>query len=329
MKCPLCDSSDYQLQAKDYQGFVENTFFDLHLCNNCLTSFVDSSKVETAIYEKIYGNKGEGGYQRYYDYATKVKLATDKLQFLAHEETTYLPLYDYLSKQKTKLDILEVGCGFGYTTFAVSELGHNIAGIDVASSAIDFATKEFGNFYKHQDVKDLDEDKKYDLIYAHEVIEHLSDTQGFINNLKRVLKPNGVIHLTTPNKDYATKTNPSAIWLTVLPPHHIFWGTTKGLERMAKLHSLNISFFDFENHYGRQENRLNEVRRLKNPNLPAPVIVNNTETEVPLPMHKQFVLRLLYLPIIQQLTTRYLTEFLNFRDYKTNAIFLMNEDESK
>jgi 2-polyprenyl-3-methyl-5-hydroxy-6-metoxy-1,4-benzoquinol methylase len=43
------------------------------------------------------------------------------------------------------------------------------------------------------------EDQKFDAIYAKEVIEHILDTPGFLNSLKKVLKPNSKIWLSTPN----------------------------------------------------------------------------------------------------------------------------------
>lgn len=53
--------------------------------------------------------------------------------------------------------------------------------------------------------KNLNQDfhfgKKYDLILAVEIIEHLENPFHFLANLKHNLKPNGVIIITTPNVD--------------------------------------------------------------------------------------------------------------------------------
>lgn len=43
------------------------------------------------------------------------------------------------------------------------------------------------------------EDHSFDFVFAGEIIEHLVDTKKFLREIKRVLKPNGFLILTTPN----------------------------------------------------------------------------------------------------------------------------------
>ena len=43
-------------------------------------------------------------------------------------------------------------------------------------------------------------DHSFDLIIIQDVIEHLNETKSFIKEVKRVLKPKGMIYLSTPNK---------------------------------------------------------------------------------------------------------------------------------
>ena len=45
--------------------------------------------------------------------------------------------------------------------------------------------------------------ERYDVIIASEIIEHVFDTDFFIEELKRILKPNGRIIITTPNMHFA------------------------------------------------------------------------------------------------------------------------------
>lgn len=43
-------------------------------------------------------------------------------------------------------------------------------------------------------------DKAFDLIIIQDVIEHIADVKNFYSEVKRVLKSNGIIYLSTPNK---------------------------------------------------------------------------------------------------------------------------------
>jgi SAM-dependent methyltransferase len=50
-----------------------------------------------------------------------------------------------------------------------------------------------------EDKLDL-KDNQADIIYCSEVLEHMPNPKGFLNDIKRVLKPNGYLVLTTPNE---------------------------------------------------------------------------------------------------------------------------------
>jgi len=45
-------------------------------------------------------------------------------------------------------------------------------------------------------------DREFDVVFAGEVVEHLLDTVGFLGECRRILRPRGVLLLTTPNLAY-------------------------------------------------------------------------------------------------------------------------------
>jgi len=99
--------------------------------------------------------------------------------------------------------ILEAGCGTGNVVIPIVAAGYrNIIGLDFSESAINKARIKFpeGKFIVG-DIKSLPfEDDKFDFICSLGVIEHFNDPMPLLAEMKRVLKKNGVLYLTTPNK---------------------------------------------------------------------------------------------------------------------------------
>lgn len=241
--CPSCFSNTYFVS--ELNGYIEETHYNIFQCNVCGLQFA-SGDVENLgmIYESIYKHSSYvAGYDRYLRYFNEIQeLNSDKaINYLTKKEDTYLYVYKYLSSIDGIQDfkILEVGSGLGYFTYALSQIGYDIIGVDLSSDAVDKAVQAFGNIFRAIDINDLDE--KFDIIIATEVIEHVTSPIGFLNKLKRLLNKDGEIILTTPRKyDFQT----DAIWLTELPPLHLFWYTTKSLKLIGD--QVGLEFLEIE-----------------------------------------------------------------------------------
>lgn len=90
---------------------------------------------------------------------------------------------------------------------------------------------------------------EFDLIFAGEIIEHLVDTDRFLQDVARCLKPNGNLIITTPN--LASFENRARLLFGVYP-EWVDWCTTEGtdhvrsytvkiLKRQLVSHGFNIS----------------------------------------------------------------------------------------
>lgn len=106
-----------------------------------------------------------------------------------------------LTKNKT---ILDVACGEGYGSHFLAESAHSVMGIDVDPKAIEHAQQRYqaSNLqFMQADACDLPiEDQSIDVVVCFETLEHLEDHDGLMASFKRVLKPNGHLVLSSPDK---------------------------------------------------------------------------------------------------------------------------------
>jgi 2-polyprenyl-3-methyl-5-hydroxy-6-metoxy-1,4-benzoquinol methylase len=97
--------------------------------------------------------------------------------------------------------MLDIGCSNGDWALYWSKQGWNCSGVDIDKEHVEIASKR-GINAKHCDLNHENlpfEDKSFDLIFAGEVLEHLIDTDGFMRELRRCVRPGGLVLITTPN----------------------------------------------------------------------------------------------------------------------------------
>jgi SAM-dependent methyltransferase len=103
---------------------------------------------------------------------------------------------DYVKNKK----VLDYGCGTGYGTYMLSKFAQSVVGVDVSGESVAYAKEHFvSDNVIFKDINELG-NEKYDVIVSFQVIEHVKNDKTYINSLKKLLNPNGVLLLTTPNK---------------------------------------------------------------------------------------------------------------------------------
>jgi SAM-dependent methyltransferase len=107
--------------------------------------------------------------------------------------------------------VLDAGCGVGYGSAMLADAGaSDVVGIDVASDAIAAAAEANQQVeFVIGDVHALPfEDSSFDLVVCFEVIEHVTEQDAVIAELARVLMPDGVLAISSPNRGVYPAGNP-------------------------------------------------------------------------------------------------------------------------
>lgn len=100
--------------------------------------------------------------------------------------------------------ILDIACGTGYGSALLADLGaKRVMGLDIDQACIDYASRYHARSNTNYAVADAattkQENESCDLITSFETIEHTSDPSAVITEFARVLKPGGVLVISTPN----------------------------------------------------------------------------------------------------------------------------------
>jgi 2-polyprenyl-3-methyl-5-hydroxy-6-metoxy-1,4-benzoquinol methylase len=102
--------------------------------------------------------------------------------------------------------VLDVGCASRHRRAdwlhgLIAEQCSDLVGIDLDETAVEKLRAD-GHDIRLGDARDFDLGRKFEVVWAGEVIEHIDDMRGFLQSVKRHLEPNGRLVLTTPNAFY-------------------------------------------------------------------------------------------------------------------------------
>ena len=102
--------------------------------------------------------------------------------------------------------VLDAGCGTGYGSAELAQSAAKVIGFDFAPDAAAYAKRTYPLANLQFASASCDTlpfpDARFDLVVAFEVIEHLNHYRRFIAETARVLKDDGILIVSTPNKSY-------------------------------------------------------------------------------------------------------------------------------
>lgn len=100
--------------------------------------------------------------------------------------------------------VLDLGCGEGYGSFMLSEDAGFVVGVDIDPECVRHASSKYsgGNLrFVEGSITDVPDGRdSYDVIVCFEVLEHIDGHNQLMDEVKRLLKPDGVFIVSTPDK---------------------------------------------------------------------------------------------------------------------------------
>lgn len=120
--------------------------------------------------------------------------------------------------------LLDIGCAAGYSLQAAREAGWEVEGIDPSRWAVEEAWRTFGIRVRQGPVEGARwDDASFDAVVMADVVEHLSDPRPVLAEVRRLLKPGGVLYLTTPDYNCVWSRVMRNRWWMVIPEHNYYF----------------------------------------------------------------------------------------------------------
>jgi O-antigen biosynthesis protein len=123
-----------------------------------------------------------------------------RYEFKSFKYSSHYWVLNFLSGEKGRLRILDVGASNGYLGASLRKLGHSVVGIEKDTSSAEEARRYYDSFHVH-DIEDFDFSYRgeFDYMLFADILEHLRDPVSVLRRSLPSLKESGKIIVSMPN----------------------------------------------------------------------------------------------------------------------------------
>jgi 2-polyprenyl-3-methyl-5-hydroxy-6-metoxy-1,4-benzoquinol methylase len=144
--------------------------------------------------------------QDYLDYEVARQFEYRDLELLALADLRFeeraRPLVEEARREGRAPAILDVGCATGALLAHFRDSGWLATGVEACAESAAYGRDRFGLDIRPTTLEAADLGaSRFDVVHASHLIEHLNDPAGFLARIRGLLRPGGLLFLTTPNAD--------------------------------------------------------------------------------------------------------------------------------
>lgn len=135
---------------------------------------------------------------------TRERLVADDVKLSPVLFYRHLAAYEFCLPYVMKKRVLDLGCGDGYGSYLLAEKARKVVGLDINEQMINKAAKNYqaeNLKFKVGSALALPRLEKFDVVISLQLIEHIVDTDLYLNLLRKILKNGGKAIFSTPNRE--------------------------------------------------------------------------------------------------------------------------------
>jgi len=140
--------------------------------------------------------------------ATKLEFTGERFTPECEREIWYEHYHRYVFVKNLVQDkvVLDVASGEGYGSFLLADTAKTVTGVDIDNASIEHAKGKYNKdnlSYQQASALELPfDDNHFDVIVSFETLEHLAQHQEMLAEFNRVLKTDGILIISTPDKKH-------------------------------------------------------------------------------------------------------------------------------
>lgn len=181
--CPLCASSRYSHIA------TERGALSIVRCSECSLIYVNPRLKQP---EKIYW----GDKDRYFEEARLIFLGKAS----HHRDKNYVADLKLIASHKPSGRFLDVGTNMGFFLRNASNMGWDLYGVEPSPPLSELAREHFGLNVKTAFLETAGFDQNFfNIVCMSDVFEHIPNPSTFLDEVRRILKPDGILFTKVPN----------------------------------------------------------------------------------------------------------------------------------
>lgn len=222
--CPICGPDT---------AAVTRYIFDPYrvvACSSCGLTYLSPRLTEQAILE-LYKNEA------YYNSNISGQGYDEYMEISDNWVKTFTLRLKQIAPYKSAGKALDIGCGPGYFLTAAQNLGFDVHGLDPSDYIVEQAQKTWGDRIRLGLIESAAyPPESFDLVVAFDTFEHIYDPKKFLTAIHGVLKPGGVLAITTPDPTSLLSKISGKNWVSYKLPEHVFYWSPETIRKILSEH---------------------------------------------------------------------------------------------